>query len=241
MIVVVSGYLIGAVPFSNLFARGLHDVDLRAVGTGTVSGTALFKVAGFGPLAVAGGLDVAKGSLAAALAEGRPGLGVLAGGAAVCGHCWSVFLRGSGGRGISPAMGALAVVAWPGVVVLAVGLAAGRLVRETGLGSFLADLVLVPALALTHGLDGAAAGAAVLVPMLAKRLTGNAPPAREPRRRVLMARLVFDADERQPRADRSPTPVPGGPVTTTGSGGVDPDAGGGGNDDGTGAGEHQPG
>lgn len=238
---VVTAYLIGAVPFSNLFARGLRHVDLRTVGTGTVSGTGLYRVAGFGPLAVAGGLDVAKGALAAALADGRPGLGALAGGAAVCGHCWSVFLRGAGGRGISPAMGALAVLAWPGAVVLAVGLAAGRLARETGLGAFLADLALVPVLALTHGVNGVAAGVAVLVPMLAKRLTGNAPPAGTSRGRVLVNRLLFDADEHPPRASGSPPVVPGGSVATTGGADADRDPGGGGHDDGTGTGEHQPG
>lgn len=241
VVVVVTAYLIGAIPFSNLFARHLRHVDLRTVGTGTVSGTGLYRVAGFGPLAVAGGLDVAKGAVAAALADGRPALGALAGGAAVCGHCWSVFLRGAGGRGISPAMGALAVVAWPGAVVLAVGLAAGRLARETGLGAFLADLALVPVLALTHGVDGAVAGVAVLVPMLAKRLAGNAPPAGSSRRRVLVNRLLFDADEHPPRTSGSPPTVPGRPVITTDSTGADPDPDSGSNDDGTGAGEHQPG
>ncbi len=195
-VAVVAAYFLGAVPFSNVFARRLRGVDLRGVGTGTVSGTSLYRVAGFGPLAVAGLLDVAKGAVAGALAGGRPVLGALAAGAAVCGHSWSVFLRGAGGRGISPAMGALAVVAWPGTVLLALGLALGRLARETGLGSFVAEVALTPVLAATHGGAGALAGLAVAVPMLAKRLAGNAPPPPEDRRRILLNRLVYDADER---------------------------------------------
>ena len=197
--VVAGAYMIGAIPFTNLFSRRLRRVDLRRVGSGTVSGTSLYRVAGFGPLAVAGGLDVAKGALAAALAGGRSGLGAPVAGAVVCGHMWSVFLRGAGGRGISPSMGAMAVLAWPGTVVLAVGLAGGRIARETGLGSFLADLVLVPVLALTHGAPGAAVGAAVAGPMLIKRVIGNSPLPSEGRRRTLLARLVFDADVRVPR------------------------------------------
>ncbi|MGH9113334.1 MAG: hypothetical protein ACRDZN_13730, partial [Acidimicrobiales bacterium] len=50
-------WLAGSIPFSNLAARARVGVDLREVGGGTVSGTALHEVAGFGPLAVAGVCD----------------------------------------------------------------------------------------------------------------------------------------------------------------------------------------
>lgn len=189
-------YLAGSIPFSNLAARRARGVDLREVGAGTVSGSALYRVAGFVPLAVAGSLDVAKGAVGPLLAgRDRPVLAAVAGGAAVAGHDWSPFLGGAGGRGLSPAMGALAVTAWPGVAVLGAGLAGGRLARRTSLGCFVSYLVLVPVLARTHGRRGALAGAAVLAPILAKRLMGNAPPpAGRARARVLLSRLVHDQD-----------------------------------------------
>lgn len=191
----VSGYLAGAVPFSNLAAHRTRGVDLREVGTGTVSGTALYRVAGFAPLALAGVLDVAKGAVGPMLAGAdRPMLAAAAGGAAVAGHNWSVFLRGAGGRGISPAMGALLVTAWPGTAVLGAGLGAGRLVRQTALASFAADLLLVPVLARTHGRAGAAAGAVVVGALLTKRLTGNRLPPRPRRPGWLRARLLYDRD-----------------------------------------------
>lgn len=193
-LVLVAAYLLGAIPFSNLFARRLRDVDLREVGTGTVSGTGLYRVAGFGPLAVAGLLDIAKGAAAAALAGDHHALAAVAAGVVVIGHTWSVFLRGAGGRGISPAMGALLVVAWPGTVVLLAGLAGGRLAHQTALGSFVADLVLVPVLALTHGANGALAAAAVVVPLFAKRLAGNGRPPSGAPWRVWVNRLLYDAD-----------------------------------------------
>jgi glycerol-3-phosphate acyltransferase PlsY len=190
-------YLAGAVPFSNVAARLLRGVDLRQVGAGTVSGTGLYRIAGFAPLAVAGSLDVAKGAVGPLLAgRDRPVLAALAGGAAVVGHDWSPFLGFAGGRGISPALGALAVNAPAGVAVLGLGLAGGRLARRTSLGCFLAYLALVPVLARVHGRRGALAGAAVLVPIVAKRLAGNAPPPAGPERaRVLWNRLVHDQDE----------------------------------------------
>ncbi|HMK97292.1 MAG TPA: glycerol-3-phosphate acyltransferase, partial [Acidimicrobiales bacterium] len=177
-VAVTAGFAAGAIPFSNLMARRRAGVDLRRVGTGTVSGSALMQVAGIGPLVVTGVFEVAKGAVGPALAWPRTGAGALAGAAAVSGHNWSPWLKGAGGRGISPAIGALLVNAPVGSLVLLAGLAGGKLAGETALGSLVADVLLVPVCARAHGRRGAVAAAAVLVPMFAKRLMGNRPPER---------------------------------------------------------------
>jgi acyl phosphate:glycerol-3-phosphate acyltransferase len=193
-VVVGAAWLAGSVPFSNVAARHRADVDLRDVGTGTVSGTALYDVAGFGPLAVAGVCDVAKGAVGPLLAgRDRPVLGAVAATAGVAGHNWSPWLRGAGGRGLSVALGAFLPLAWPGTVVLALGLAGGRLRRQTGLGTFIAAALVVPVVARTHGRSGAIAGAGIVGALLAKRMTGNRPPARRTAA-VYLHRLVFDHD-----------------------------------------------
>lgn len=189
-------YLVGSIPFSNLVAGRLRHVDLRSVGSGTVSGSALYRVAGFGPLVLAGILDVAKGATGPLLAgRDRPGLSAVAGGAAVAGHDWSPFLRGAGGRGLAAALGALSVNAWEGVVVLAAGLAGGKLAGNTSIGCFVAYIALVPVLALRRGRQGAMAGGAVLIPLLVKRVAGNSRPEGPDRLRVYLNRLVLDQDE----------------------------------------------
>ncbi len=196
VLVLVVAYVAGAIPFSNVAARLTRGVDLREVGSGTVSGTSLFRVAGFVPLALAGVCDVAKGAVGPLLAgSGRPGLAALAGGLAVVGHNWSPFLRGAGGRGISTAMGALAATAWPGSLILLVGLAVGRLIRQTALVSLVAELSLTPLLALLGWSGAALVGLAVTIPMIAKRVIGNAAP-RADRPRTYLTRLLFDRDER---------------------------------------------
>jgi len=188
-------YLAGAVPFSNLASRLVAGRDLRDVGTGTVSGTGLYEVAGFGPLAVAGVLEVASGAVGPRLAgRRRPALAAFAGGAAVVGHNWSPFLAGAGGRGIAPALGATLVQAWPGTVVLGSGLALGRLAHQSALGSFVGYLALVPTLGVLRGRRGALAGAALVAPLLAKRLLGNAPPRRPRPAHVWWNRLVYDRE-----------------------------------------------
>jgi glycerol-3-phosphate acyltransferase PlsY len=192
--VVGLAWLAGSVPFSNLTARSRAQVDLRDVGNGTVSGTALYDVAGFGPLAVAGVCDVAKGFVGPVLAgRDRPVLGAVAATAGVAGHNWSPWLQGAGGRGLSVAFGAFTPLAWPGTVVLAVGLAAGRLRQQSGLGSFLGAMAVVPVVTRTHGRAGAVAGTGIVGVMLAKRVLGNRRPD-DPSVRTYVHRLVFDRD-----------------------------------------------
>jgi len=194
-LVVGAGWLAGAVPFSQVAARVTRGVDLRDVGNGTVSGTALHEVAGFGPLAVAGVFEVGKGAVGPLLAGERKRLAALAGGVAVAGHDWSPLLGGAGGRGISPAVGALLVQAPAGAALLLGGMAVGKLLGETAVGSLVVDVVLVPVVAKVHGRDAGWAAAAVLAPMIVKRLAGNRPPPREGRARVLLHRLLFDRDD----------------------------------------------
>ncbi len=186
---------VGSLPLANLAAGRLAGIDLRRFGTGTVSGTSLYEVTSFGPLALVGCLEVAKGAVGPALAgRCRPGLGALAAGLGVAGHNWSPWLRGAGGRGISPALGATAVLAPEGTVVLSLGLGVGRLVGQTAVGCLVAMLGLPPLLARTRGRSGWWAGTAVTLPLLAKRLLGNQVPTGPSRGSTYLSRLIFDRD-----------------------------------------------
>ena len=191
--ILLLSFLAGSVPFANIAARHVRGVDLRTVGAGTVSGTSLYRVAGFWPLAVAGCFDLAKGALGPLLAGDRAVVAAFAGGLAVVGHNWSPFLRGAGGRGIAPALGALLVTAWPGALVLVLGMLAGKVVDETALGAFAAEVALAPVLGVLTGATGAVAGVTIAVPMLVKRVLGNSRPVGD-RRRVYLHRLLYDAD-----------------------------------------------
>lgn len=187
-------FLAGSLPFSNLAAVALRGVDLRHVGGGTVSGTGLYEVAGFGPLVVAGSLDLAKGALGATLAgSARPKLRALAVGMTLAGHNWSPWLRGAGGRGLAPALGATLAFAPEATAVLGLGLGGGRLLRQTSAGCFWAMMVVFPVLAVTKGRSGVRDAAAIVVPMMGKRLLGNHLPAR-PSLALCLSRLVLDED-----------------------------------------------
>ena len=193
-LVLIVAFAAGAVPFSYIIAQSLARTDLRQVGTGTVSGTSLYRVTGFIPL-VAGGLcDVGKGALGPFLAGDVWLLMAFAGAVSVIGHNWSLFLNGAGGRGIAPALGAFAVIAWPAALFLLGGLALGRILRHTGLVVFITMPALPPFLLLVADGQAAIAGTVIIVPMLIKRVLGNEPLPTPPRWRAAAHRLVFDND-----------------------------------------------
>jgi glycerol-3-phosphate acyltransferase PlsY len=193
--VIAGAYLSGSVPFSGVIARLLRGVDLRESGTGTVSGTGLYRVAGLGPLILGGVLDLAKGAAGPTLAgPDRPDLAVAAGAAGIIGHNWSVFMGGAGGRGISPAMGAMVRLAPEGSALLLAGVAAGKAVDATSLGALLSYVGLVPLLRRTRGRRGTLMAVAFVVPMLVKRVLGNQPPSDSQGASVYVTRLVFDQD-----------------------------------------------
>jgi glycerol-3-phosphate acyltransferase PlsY len=196
---IVAGYLVGAfalgsVPFSYLVARATSGADLRRVGTGTVSGSGVGMASGFWPMAAAGLLDIGKGAaVVAPMAGSHPLLAAVGAGVAAVGHNWSVFLRGAGGRAISIALGATLVMGWLGTVVLGLGMGVGRLLHNTGIGSFISQAALPVVLGITDGKVGLVLGLFLVAPMWAKRIMGNSPP---PQRsiRVYACRLLRDRD-----------------------------------------------
>jgi glycerol-3-phosphate acyltransferase PlsY len=200
IVVLAVAFLAGSIPNSQIAAWWRAGVDLRTVGSGTVSGTSLYRVAGFVPLALAGIADIAKATVGPLIAgRDRPVLAACAGGVAIAGHNWSPFLRGAGGRGIAPSLGVLGVNGWPGIPVVLAGLVGGRALRQTGLGCFVAQCALVPVLALVDGGRGALVAAAVITPMWAKRVAGNRLPS-EAGAQVYVRRLLFDRDDGEPES-----------------------------------------
>lgn len=209
-----AAYLAGSVPFAQLASLAATGTDLRRVGTGTVSGTALYREAGFGPLAAAGVLEVAKGAVGPLLAgRDRPALGALATAAGLAGHNWSPWLGGAGGRGLSPAVGSLLATAPEGAALVLGGMALGRIGRQSAAGSLAAVLALGPLLGSRRGAPGRWQAAAVALPLVAKRLAGNrrgdgvstgAGKTASWTLRLAADRLLFDRD---PRSE----PVPSEP------------------------------
>ncbi len=103
------GYLLGAVPFALLVGRVFYHVDIRTTGTGNIGAGNARRELGFAAGAAVMACDMAKGFLPAlaAVLLLDPWPTALVAFLTVLGHQYSVFLRGSGGKGIATAAGAV--------------------------------------------------------------------------------------------------------------------------------------
>jgi glycerol-3-phosphate acyltransferase PlsY len=107
-------YLLGAVPFGLLLTRAAGLGDIRAVGSGNIGATNVLRTGRRGLAAGTLLLDAAKGALAvqlAGLAFG-PVWMPLAAIMAVIGHCFPVWLRFRGGKGVATGLGILIALDW---------------------------------------------------------------------------------------------------------------------------------
>lgn len=126
LIAIIIGYLLGSIPSAYIAARLATGRDIRQLGGSNVGGLNVFREVGPWPALAAGIIDVGKGAAAVAIAHWLlavlPLFVLLAGLAAVIGHNWMVFLKFSGGKGMGPTIGALAILLpvygyWPGLLI----------------------------------------------------------------------------------------------------------------------------
>jgi len=102
-------YLLGSIPFGFVIAKLFGGRDVRKGGSGNIGATNVARVVGpvAGILTLL--LDAAKGGfsvwIAARAANGESWILVLAGFFAMLGHCFPVWLRFRGGKGVATAAG----------------------------------------------------------------------------------------------------------------------------------------
>lgn len=106
---VLGGYLLGSAPWGLILGRVFGLGDLRKIGSGNIGATNMWR-AGRKDLAIATFLlDSSKAGLALLLASWLFGrnFGLAAGFAALLGHCFPIWLRFKGGKGVSSFFGIL--------------------------------------------------------------------------------------------------------------------------------------
>jgi glycerol-3-phosphate acyltransferase PlsY len=148
--VVLTGYLIGSIDFGVLIPR-LLGIDIYAEGSGNPGASNVLRTVGRGAAAAVMVGDILKGVAAAALGDLVVGevAGFAAGFAAVVGHCFPVWHRFRGGKGVAaaagmtlwlePLLGLGMVAAWAVLVAVT---------KRASIASLLVVAAYVPALAL---------------------------------------------------------------------------------------------
>jgi len=109
------GYGLGSVPYGMVLARLMGLGNLREIGSGNIGATNVLRTGNkFAALATVI-LDGGKGAVAVLLARAFAGedAAQLAGLMAILGHCFPIWLRFRGGKGVATYLGLMLALAWP--------------------------------------------------------------------------------------------------------------------------------
>ena len=121
VLAIALGYLLGAIPFGVILTRLAGAGDLRQIGSGNIGATNVLRTGRKELAAATLLLDLLKGAAAVWLAQALwPGLGMLAAAGAFIGHCYPVWLKFKGGKGVATLMGIVLALHWPSGLVFAV-------------------------------------------------------------------------------------------------------------------------
>jgi acyl phosphate:glycerol-3-phosphate acyltransferase len=106
--------LLGSIPFGLILAKLFGASDVRKAGSGNIGATNVARVAGPLPGILTLAFDAGKGWFAVWLAgrasHAAAGLMIVAGVCALLGHCFPVWLRFRGGKGVATAAGIFAAL-----------------------------------------------------------------------------------------------------------------------------------
>jgi len=133
-------YLSGSIPFGPIFTRMAGLGDIREIGSGNIGATNVLR-AGGKPLALAVLLaDGGKGGLAVLLAwRFGPDMAVIAAAGAVLGHCFPIWLKLKGGKGVATTLGVLLALDFPiGAIACLTWVVAAVLFRISSAAALLA-------------------------------------------------------------------------------------------------------
>lgn len=209
ILILIAGYVIGALSSAYLVTRVVTGIDLRRFGTGSIGTANMYQATGrkaLIPLVAA--WDIGKVWLPVYFAT-LAGLSLPQAGAVavvtIIGHNWPFYLRFQGGRGMMTTLGACFALPvlygynppWPIIVGFSLFVTMFVVMRKSPLGVFL-GVLMIPVVsavlgdppALTYTYLG------IFALMLLRRLAlrRNALSAGTPLYKVLLARFFLDRD-----------------------------------------------
>ncbi len=145
ILIMIAIYLIAAIPTGVVLARLMGGEDVRQKGSGNIGATNVYRVAGklAGVLTLVG--DTLKGFLPLLAfktwLEPTPTQLGIASAVAILGHCYPIYLKFKGGKGVATALGIFLVLSPKAVLcALIVFILTVAITRYISLGSVLAAL-----------------------------------------------------------------------------------------------------
>lgn len=169
----IFGYLLGSVPFGLVITKFAGLGDIREVGSGNIGATNVLRT-GRKDLALATLLlDGGKGAIAVLVAYALGWPPDIAGAAAFLGHCFPVWLKFNGGKGVATFLGTLLALWTPaGAFACAIWLFVAYAFRYSSLAA-LAAAAASPLILFSMGKPAFAVAAAFMTLLILSRHSAN--------------------------------------------------------------------
>jgi len=154
------GYLLGSIPFGMVVARMMNLGNLRDIGSGNIGATNVLRTGNKKAAALTLIFDAAKGAIVLLLARNFAGedAAQLAAVMAMLGHCFPIWLKFNGGKGVATFLGIMLAYSFPiGAACCAAWLIGAFLWRISSMGA------LISAAASTFLLIGMGKGTALFM------------------------------------------------------------------------------
>jgi glycerol-3-phosphate acyltransferase PlsY len=176
----IAAYMVGSIDFAVIVAR-MHGVDIHQAGSGNPGTSNVLRTLGRAPAAMVFVGDTLKGTIGAAMGMVAAGVSdpavhwaFLAGLAAVVGHCYPVFHRFKGGKGVATGGGVLLfTVPLAAVIEIALWGLVVWATKTASIGSMVIVVITIPML-LWQGVSGLSlVWAALMIALVVWRHRGN--------------------------------------------------------------------
>ena len=112
LIALSSGYFFGSIPFGLLLTKFAGEGDIRKIGSGNIGATNVLRTGHKSLAAATLILDAGKGAFGVyIIGLYLPDIYLgIAGASAVVGHCYPIWLKFSGGKGVATGLGIIAML-----------------------------------------------------------------------------------------------------------------------------------
>ena len=164
-IALVGAYVVGSIDFAVIIAR-MHGVDIHEIGSGNPGTSNVLRTLGRLPAAMVLIGDTMKGVIGASMGFIAAGLvgaaspselsqwAFAAGFAAVVGHCYPIFHKFKGGKGVATGFGVMIFTVWQvALVALLVWVVLARFTKVASISSLIVIVLAIP-LAIWQGVTG---------------------------------------------------------------------------------------
>ena len=146
----ILGYVVGSIPFGLLLVKLAGQGDIRSVGSGNIGATNVLRT-GRKSLAVTTLLlDGGKGTLAVILGlQYGADIAIFAAGGAMLGHCFPIWLKFKGGKGVATGIGIfIGFSMFLGGIAIVIWLAVAAVFRYSSLAAII-TFISAPLLAMS--------------------------------------------------------------------------------------------